>query len=386
MREFLAQLRQRNVFKVGLVYLVAGWVVMQVVDVMFPALGLQPWTLTLVAGLLIVGFPVAVVLAWALELTPRGLRLEQGEALDLPAPAHPAVAAAAAGPEARRSIAVLPFADMSPGHDNEYFSDGLTEELLNVLTRVPGLRVSSRTSCFAFKGKDLDIPAVAERLRVGHVVEGSVRKAGERVRVTAQLIDTASDSHLWSNTWDRDLDDIFAIQDEIARKIVDALALKLGPGDLPGVTVADPRAYDLYLKGLSFYHRFGPRSQGYAIDLFRRATALDPGLAKAWAGLANAHAALAVYHAGGRASLDASDEASRRAMELAPGLAEARTARTVSYSAMQRFDDAAEEFEHAIRLNPGLCEAWYHYARGLSPGPHAAGDRALPARRRGESR
>ena len=368
MRQFLSELRQRNVFKVGGVYLVAGWLIMQVVDVMFPALGLQPWALTLVAALLLIGFPVALVLAWALELTPEGIRrAEQAaapetEAGQKPRETIPSTAVAEQG-GVQKSIAVLPFVDMSPGRDNDYFSDGLTEELLNVLTRVPELRVSSRTSCFAYKGKDADIRTVAERLKVSHVVEGSVRKAGEQIRITAQLIEAGTDAHLWSQTWDRSYGDIFAIQDEIARRIVDALALKLLPGDVPGATTLDPRAYDLYLKGLSFYHRFGPKSQGFAIEMFSRATRLDAGFAKAWAGLAGAHAALAVYHDGGEAALLASAEASRKAVELAPDLAEAHAARAVYCSARERFDEAAREFERAIVLNPGLFEAWYQYAR-----------------------
>ncbi len=374
MRKLLGELKQRHVFRVAAVYIIAAWVIMQVVDVMFPALGLQSWTMTLVAALLIVGFPVALLLAWALELTPQGIRRTPSDmAKEATTPgtqpddgrAAPSISAPepAAPVELRKSIAVLPFADMSPAHDNEYFSDGLCEELLNVLTRVPGLRVASRTSCFAFKGKGADIPTVAERLHVTHVVEGSVRKHGERIRITAQLIEAASDTHLWSDAWDRDLGDIFAIQNDIARSIVAALALTLNPGDAPDATTRNPRAYDHYLKGLSFYHRFGPKSEGFAIEMFERATALDPGFAKAWAGLAGAHAALAVYHGGGETALAAADEASRKAVELAPQLADAHAARAIYFSARERFDDAARAFERAIALNPNLFEAWYQYAR-----------------------
>jgi adenylate cyclase len=373
MRKFLGELKERHVFRVAAVYVIAAWIIMQVVDVMFPALGLQSWTMTLVAALLIVGFPVALLMAWALELTPQGIRrTPPAPMIEATSPgAQPDVVPASAMPvpkdadpvNTKKSIAVLPFADMSPAHDNEYFSDGLCEELLNVLTRVPGLRVASRTSCFAFKGKDADIPTVAGRLRVTHVVEGSVRKYGEQIRITAQLIEAATDTHLWSDTWDRSLGDIFVIQDDIARSIVAALALNLNPGDAPDATTVVPRAYDHYLKGLSFYHRFGPKSQGFAIEMFERATALDPRFAKAWAGLAGAHAALAVYHGGGEAALRAADEASRKAVELAPEMAETHAARAVYLSAREEFEEAARAFERAVALNPSLFEAWYQYAR-----------------------
>ena len=197
---------------------------------------------------------------------------------------------------AGRGVAVLPFLDLSAARDNEYFSDGLTEELLNVLCSVEGLRVSSRTSCFNLKGKDIDIPTVASRLKVSHVLEGSVRKSGNRVRVTAQLIEAATDSHLWSDTWDRDLDDIFAIQQDIARKIVEALRLRLDARGPAGATTRSSQAYDCYLRGRSFVHRFGPKSLGFAIESFRRATEIDPGYARGWAGLAEAHAIRAIYY------------------------------------------------------------------------------------------
>lgn len=374
MRKLLGELKQRHVFRVAAVYVIAAWIIMQVVDVMFPALGLQSWTMTLVAALLIVGFPVALLMAWALELTPQGIRrttsAPMNEATPPGAKPHesdnvPAVTASERplGVTTQKSIAVLPFADVSPARDNEYFSDGLCEELLNVLTRVPGLRVASRTSCFAFRDKNADIPTVAERLHVTHVVEGSVRKHGEQIRIKAQLIEVETDTHLWSDTWNRSLGDIFAIQDDIARSIVEALALTLNPGDAAVATTGVPRAYDHYLKGLSFYHRFGPKSQGFAIEMFERATALDPRFAKAWAGLAGAHAALAVYHGGGDAELRAADEASRKAVELAPELAETHAARAVYFSAREEFEEAARAFERAVALNPGLFEAWYQYAR-----------------------
>lgn len=358
MRRFIRELKRRSVFKVATGYAVVAWVVMQVADVMFPALNLRPWTITLVAALLIIGFPIALLLAWAYEITPAGVTRDTSvDEPDVSASAPPSPGKN--GP----SIAVLPFADMSAGHDQGYFGDGLTEELLSALARIPGLRVPSRTSCFAFKGKDLDVTVVADRLRVTHVLEGSVRKSGDRLRITAKLVETASDSHLWSDTYDRALEDIFVIQDEIARKIVEALKLQLRSLPAADPTTQDARAYDLYLKGLSFYHRLDPKSIRYSIGVFRHATDLDPEFAKAWAGLSMAHAAMTVYYSGGDTDLRASDEASRRAVDLAPRLAEAHTARAVSFSAQERFDEAVVAFGRAVELNPRSFETWYHYAR-----------------------
>jgi len=226
MRQFIRELRQRNVFKVAIIYVIAGWVLLQVADVLFAALNLPEWTVTLVAGLLIIGFPLAMILAWAFELTPQGLRRETkatpatadrvDERLTGDDSRHAAKTAPAQALASAKSIAVLPFADFSAERDSEYFADGLTEELLNVLSKVNDLRVSSRTSCFAFKGKDSDVRSVARTLGVSHVLEGSVRKAGNTLRITAQFIDAANDAHIWSETYDRELDDIFAIQDDIA--------------------------------------------------------------------------------------------------------------------------------------------------------------------------
>jgi adenylate cyclase len=193
MREFISQLRKRHVIKVGIAYLVAAWLILQLADVIFPAMGLPAWSITLVLGLLAVGFPLALVLSWVFDFTAEGVQ----RTADAPAVSPPGSTVT------EQSIAVLPFPDMSAEHDQEHFCDGLTEELLNVFTRVPNLRVASRTSCFAFKGTKSDMASIAEKLRVRHLLEGSVRKAGSRIRVTAQLVEVATDSHVWSETYDR---------------------------------------------------------------------------------------------------------------------------------------------------------------------------------------
>src|SRR5262249_49063569 len=208
------------------------------------------------------------------------------------------------------SIAVLPFLNMSRDEENEYFADGLSEELLNVLTKIRGLRVASRTSAFSFKGKDVDIPTVAQKLNVATVLEGSVRKSGKRVRITAQLIEVASDSHLWSETYDRELDDIFAVQDDIAQSVVKELrAALLGA---QAETAADkavaavvreastgrsdnPEAFQLYLQGKFHGERVTQVDSDKAIELFQRALAIDPDFALAWAGLSHIHQLQAGY-------------------------------------------------------------------------------------------
>lgn len=203
LRRALDELKRRKVFQVGVVYAIVGWLLIQIADTAFEPLNLPAWTETLVVVLVVLGLPMALVLAWALEVTPGGVHRTRSAAGE-------AVAESEARPA--RSIAVLPFANISGDPENEYFSDGLSEELLNLLARIPELRVCSRTSSFAFKGKGAHMGTIRECLDVRTVLEGSVRRFGHRVRITAQLIDTKTDSHLWSKTYDREIDDIFEVQ------------------------------------------------------------------------------------------------------------------------------------------------------------------------------
>ena len=347
-------------------YLVAGWVAMQIADVMFPALGLPDWSLTLVAALLIIGFPIALVMAWALELTPDGLKLDK-RASPAPEPVSPPEEEppAAAPADKPKSIAVLPFLDLSPGKDNEHFVDGLTEELLNSLAQIRGLKVSSRSSSFALKGKDIDIPSVANKLGVVHVLEGSVRKAGDRVRITAQLIHAETDSHLWSETYDRELDDIFAIQRDIATQIVDALSLTIGPQGLEDATTRDPRAYDYYLRGRGYVIYTGSRNTKNGIRMFTKAVESDPLFVRAWSDLAWSYAILALYHGGGREAVAEAERASQQAVVLGPERAETHATRGLALVAADRFEEATASFEQAIRIDPGLAKTYSYYGRAL---------------------
>jgi adenylate cyclase len=271
-----------------------------------------------------------------------------------------------APPTAHKSIAVLPFANVSSDPENEFFSDGISDELINLFTKLPQLRVSSRTSSFAFKEKNLSVRAIAAELGVKTVLEGSVRRAGNRVRITAQLIDASSDSHLWSETYDRELDDIFAVQDEIAHRIVEALEISLSPGlerALQKVPTSDVRAYDFYLRGRKFFHEQRGGSMDQALHMFGQAIEIDSRFARAYAGIADAAAYKYTFYDRDEAHLEQADAASRKALELDPELAEAHSARGHVLALQKRFDEAAKEFEAAIRLDPQLYEAYFFFAR-----------------------
>jgi len=346
-QQFLAELKRRKVFKVVAVYGAVAFGLLQVADPLATALGLPDAFLTYVVAILFLGFPLAIVFAWAFEVTPDGV-LKTGTAapgeieaiVSLPAskrwpaglmalagvgalvaggwwvgrqtaPEMPDTAAAAEsasdirlaftdpGDDLRPSLAVLPFADMSPEGDQEYFSDGITEEILNTLARIRELKVAARTSAFAFKGQDLDMRVIGDSLGVAYLIEGSVRKAGNQLRITAQLISAADGTHLWSDQYDRPMDDVFAIQTEIALAIAEELRIPLGLDDPSGLVTptADLEAYDLYLAGLAQMRTRGA-AVAEAARLFESAIARDSTWAPAWAKLAEAREILTFYPEG----------------------------------------------------------------------------------------
>ena len=265
-----------------------------------------------------------------------------------------------------KSIAVLPFVNMSADAENEYFTDGIAEEIINALTKIQALRVASRTSSFAFKGKNQDIRKVGEQLNVTTLLEGSVRKAGSRLRVTAQLVNVADGYHLWSERYDRELQDVFAIQDEIAGNIVRALRVVLSDAEKRAIEkapTANVQAYDYYLRGRQFFHQFRRTGMQFARRMFERAIEVDPGYAIAYAGVADCCSFLYMYWDGSKSNLEGADNASRKALELDPELAEAHASRGFAVSLSKQYDEARREFETAIRLNPKLYEAHYFYAR-----------------------
>ena len=402
MTSFLSELRRRNVFRVAAAYLVVGWLVLQVVGAIEASAGLPSWTDGFALVLLVTGFPIVLFIAWAFELTPEGMNKTEagGESVGFrplgpsdyvliaavvvvigiggaqfvtrgPAPTSTGAVTASrdlvdpARPAAA-SIAVLPFADLSPDGDQAYFGDGIAEEILNVLTRVDGLHVASRTSAFQFRGDALGIPAIAQELNVRHVVEGSVRKAGNTLRITAQLIDAEGDRHLWSETFDRPLtaENIFGIQDEIATEIVAALseALDMSPPEVSIATeTANLDAYELYLRGQAIFHRRSFDTIPEGIEYFERAVAADPEFARGWAGLAAIYGVAESWLGAdtGRDFRDLAWQAADRATELNPDLALPYSVRSVVARDRLEWRDAIAQSNEAIARDPNSANAWY---------------------------
>jgi len=268
---------------------------------------------------------------------------------------------------AAKSVAVLPFTNMSADPDNEYFTDGMAEEIINALNKVQSLRVAARTSSFAFKGKNEDVGEIGRKLKVSTVLEGSVRKMGNRLRITAQLVNVADGYHLWSERYDRELEDVFAIQDDISQAIVKALKVILSEGEkkqIEKIRVENVQAYDYYLRGRQYYqiHR---KSLEYARQMFNRAVETDPEYARAYAGVADCCSLLYMYFDARDFNLRQADIASARALELEPDLAEAHVARGLAVSLSKRFKESEAEFETAMHLDPKLFEAAYWFGRAL---------------------
>lgn len=264
------------------------------------------------------------------------------------------------------SIAVLPFADMSPARDQDYLCDGVAEEIINALTHVRGLRVAARSASFQFRGPGVDIHAAGRQLGVAALLEGSIRKADHRLRITVQLVEVADGYHRWSQRFDRTLDDVFAIQDEIAEAVVASLRA----GDLSERERAALRrppttseAYEYYLRGRHYLPRMSHPDLERSRAMFTRAIELDGGYGPAWAGLATVHATLYEWFGARDEDLEAAERASRRALELAPALAEAHTARGFALSMSRRHDEAEREFEQAMAINPSSFDAYYYFAR-----------------------
>ena len=402
---FIAELKRRRVLRALVVWGIAAFAVLQVYEPVMHGLHLPDWTLSFVVVVLALGFPVVAALAWTFDITPSGIERTGALPADASVPSAPepsrlrlvllllglGVAAAlpgvvyffvwpgparhAAGPQAQASggraagapsIAVLPFVNMSPDKDQEYFSDGISEEILNALAQVDGLRVIGRTSSFAMKGKEEDLRTIGQRLNAQNVLEGSVRRAGARVRITAQLIEATGGSHLWSQEFDRELTDVFAVQDEIARAVTAALRQKLLPAAPSAARAAtaetsrsaNPEAHDLYLRGMALMARGSGQGYEQARDALMKAVEKDPDFALAWASLARAR-----FWSADQGSLEPNVEipaaiaAADRAVALAPGLAEAWFARGfLKQGALQQWSAALADIERALSLSPGNAD------------------------------
>lgn len=374
---FFSELKRRRVFRVAAFYAAASWLLIQWADIVLPRLGISEEAVTIVIVLALLGFPAAMVLAWVYDLTSRGLVKTESppdspESAPQPeAPPRRRWVAPATRPEPGkiRSVAVLPFVDMSPARDQEYFSDGITEELLNVLARVDGLRVPARTSSFAFKGTSTDVREIGDRLEVEAVLEGSVRTHGNRVRITAQLISAADGYHLWSETYDRDLQDIFAVQEEIARSIVQRVVTpRSGKRAAPRVktATADTDAYRLYLRGLYAWNRRTGESLRQAVGCFQEAIEEDPLYAEAHAGAANAYLLLGYFgYLPPHEVYPRAKAAALSALGMDDSLAAAHTA----FAAVQLWYDwdwegAERSFQRALELEPHYPTAHHWYGGG----------------------
>lgn len=375
MKFSFAELRRRKVFRVAAAYVVIAWLLVQVAGATFEPMGLPAWTMKLVIMLLILGFPLACVLAWAYDVTPAGVKAtlpvippKGGMSNSVP-PATTDVAIAkpepfdAPAPPAR-SVAILPFVNMSPEKDQDYFCDGIAEEIINALCCVRGLQVASRTSSFRFKGGSGDVCEIGTELGVGSVLEGSVRKSGDRLRINAQLLNTADGYNLWSESYDRQLDDAFAIQTDIARRLVEALQVTLRPGEdrlLERGGTSNAKAYDYFLRGLQQLHAYGDGVEGAA--MFRQALSHDSDFPQAHAGLASA---LALQGFSPEMSTDQFEEAftaTRRALELEPWMPEAYLARAQLNSVQSKVEEAEQDFREAARLNPSSYFTYYAWGR-----------------------
>ncbi len=333
-------------------YAVVAFVVLQLGEIMIEPLGFPNWVMIALIVIVAAGFPVAVILAWIFDITPSGIRRDRAyEALP---------------EEDEPSIAVLPFVDMSPGQDQGFFCEGIAEEILNALTKIRQLKVAARSSTFQYKTDPGDVRAIGRELGVRSILEGSVRKSGDRLRINAQLVNTADGYHLWSRTFDEDRRDVFVIQDEIAKSIAEALVATLTPQEQSAIRTTSSThvdAYEFYLRGRHFFKRFSKVDIEFARQLFRQAIDIDAEFAPAWAGYADCFSFLVMYADPEPGYRNRAREASARALELDPMLAEAHASRGLAHLVCEEFESAESEFRQALALNPELFEAHYYFAR-----------------------
>jgi TolB-like protein/Tfp pilus assembly protein PilF len=396
---FFAELKRRNVYKVGIAYIVGGWALSQGIAQVFPVFDIPNWAIRLIVLLIIIGLPIALVLAWMFELTPEGIkRTETADAMPGTAQRkkHAWIYVVVVGAllsiglfflgrytasrgneDGRRSaaslpnksIAVLPFDNLSRDPDNAYFAEGVQDEILTRLAKVADLKVISRTSTQHFKSAPDDLPEIAKKLGVMHILEGSVQKANDQVRVNVQLVNALSDAHLWAETYDRKLTDIFAVESEIAKTIAETLQAKLTGSEKTAMAkepTVNTEAYELYHKGRFFWNkRTGPDLRK-AIDYFGQAIAKDPNYALAYVGLADSYLLLPNYGgASSKESLPPARAAAKKALELDDSLAEAHATLGLLATIELDLDRATNELHRAVELKPNYATAHHWFALSL---------------------
>ena len=362
LENFFSELKRRKVYSVAIAYVVGGWALAQGIAQVLPVFDIPNWVVRLIVVLIVLGFPVALTLSWFFDLTRYGIVRTPDRA--------PEVKIQNAEPSASsdKSIAVLPFNDLSPAKDHAYFGEGIAEELLGALAKVDGLRVAARRSSFWFKDKQAELAEIAGKLNVGHVLEGSVRRDGNRVRITAELIDAGNGFAIWSETYEREMHGIFALQDEITRAIVDTLKLKLAISPLPAPRSTD--AYDAYLEGLFHSDKSTEAELRKSLEFFERALDKDPQFSRAWTGIAKVWLWLADAYVPPLEAYPKVRDAAIRALQLNDGEAEAHvylaeTKRILDWD----LDGAEVEFNRAVEIEPNSTPSNYfiaalHAARG----------------------
>jgi TolB-like protein/Tfp pilus assembly protein PilF len=389
-RNFFAELKRRNVYKVAVAYAVVGWLIAQIATQIFPFLEIPNWVVRLVIVLIAIGFPIALVIAWAFEATPQGIkRTEVADAMPAKATKHTWIYVVVIGvaisitlfllgrytattkqrgePIAtQKSIAVLPFANLSRDPDNAYFAAGIQDEIITRLSKITDLNVISCTSTQRFKSSPDDIPAIAAQLGVANILEGSVQRTAEAVRVNVQLIRGATDTHLWADTFDRKLTDIFAVESEISKSIAATLQAKLSGSEQSAIAARpteNTEAYQLYLKGRFFWNKRTGQNLNKAADYFNQAIAADRKYALAYVGLADAYVLMPLYGAGApQDCYPKAKAAAKKALELDDASAEAHTSLAQVYCYYDLdYPQAIREFQRAIELNPNYATAhqWY---------------------------
>jgi TolB-like protein/Tfp pilus assembly protein PilF len=389
-RIFFAELKRRNVYKVAIAYVVAGWALAQGIAQVFPVFDIPNWIIRLIVLLIILGLPIALVLAWTFELTPQGIkRTETADAMPETARqkkhtwiyvvviaglfsiglfflgrysaknATPRQSEAAT--VSQKSIAVLPFDNLSRDPDNAYFCEGVQDEILTRLAKIADLKVISRTSTQHFKSTPDNLPQIAKQLGVAHILEGSVQKSNDQVRVNVQLINALTDAHLWADTYDRKLTDIFAVESEIAKNIAETLQARLSGSEKSSIAktpTVNPEAYELYLKGRFFWNKRTGTDLRKAIDYFNQAIAKDPNYALAYVGLADSYLLLSSYAAVSPAeSLPPARSALKKALELDDSLAEAHASFGLLATLELDLHRALDELKRAVELKPNYATA-----------------------------